>query len=45
MFGIDKDKIKAAFADFNQKAATQTSDDPLVNLIVKFIQDLSKAFN
>ena len=44
MFGIDKDKIKSAFQDFDTKLAGHTSPDPVVQLIVEFIQALSRAF-
>jgi hypothetical protein len=46
MFGIDKDKIKRAFADFTAELATlPQSSDPVVRLVVKFILALSEAFS
>lgn len=45
MFGIDKDKIKAAFADFQDGLrGLPESPDPVVRLIVKFILALAEAF-
>lgn len=45
MFGIDKDKIKQAFADFEaEQAKLVPSLDPVVRLIVRFILALGQAF-
>ncbi len=45
MFGIDTKKIKSAFQDFNTKLGSQKSSDPVVQLVVEFIQALAKAFD
>jgi hypothetical protein len=47
MFGSEiKEGMKKALAEFNQELAPlPPSPDPVVRLIVKFIQALSKAFD
>jgi len=47
MFGVDTKKIKQAFDEFMNSAEhfNRPSSDPWVQLIVKFIRDLRKAFS
>jgi len=44
MFGIDTKRIKWAFSEFTTKLGDQKSPDPVVNLLVEFIKNLSEAF-
>ena len=46
MFGIDKDAIKKSFQDYDQKLAElPPPQDPHVQAILEFIEQLEKAFN
>lgn len=46
MFGIDKDKIKESFREFDRKIAEMPDpQDPHVQAILEFIEALEKAFS